>query len=105
MTRDEAEEAMQRLLVEMTGIVSVMNDLAIEHEIAKVPFMGSFIHFGTDFRGSWSSVEGADFKPAAMGPIMSDEYWQASSFACWPSAKQLEWMYGDGPRPRTDYDD
>lgn len=90
--RNEALEVIDSLLSEMRSITDVIADLAYEHGIDFVDFMGSMIKFGIT-RHSYKTGEDV-FVPAVSGPIISNEYWNSSSFECWPSEEQRRWLYG-----------
>lgn len=114
--KTEVEQKVQRLLAQMHEAISVLNDLAIEHRIECLQFMGYQLHFGVRQGHRWEDEDNVgngytsnprflEFLPAAKGPVLNDEYWSYSSFRCWPTEDQLDWLYGDGPRPKTDYDE
>jgi hypothetical protein len=105
---DEADRRMQELLSQLRAVVDVMSDLAVENGIEHVEFLGSRIHFGVRQGYAYEIREagGTDkrpYLPAARGPIIDESHWNHSSFRCWPEEKQLDWLYGDGPRPKTAY--
>lgn len=105
---------MQALLVSLKETIDVMWDVATEHGIERVEFMGNYLHFGTDFGyGNWDSfsnrfVKTEDgFEAAVGGPVLNDEYWSQSSYGCWIDDKARAWMWGPDPAKwrKTSYDE
>lgn len=93
--RSDGEKKMQALLAQVAEIMSVVNDVALEHGIDQIEFMKGYIHFAVDGEAGHS------------GPVINDEYWSASTAGCWPTQQMREFL--DGPDPKnwrsTSYDD
>lgn len=109
------QRKMQELLVHLTETIDIMNDVALENHIARVDFMGTCLVFGTDWDDdSWASDWlkkraniRTNFSPLPAGPAMTDEYWSASTFSCWPNDKQKTLVFGTDETkwPKTSYED
>lgn len=111
MSSDDPKEQMQGLLLELQELVGRMADVAERGGIERVPFLGENIHFGRTLGGHYDYrrdkwIDGRYLR-AVNGPIVSNEYWSASSFDCWPSDEQREWLFGPDVTtwPRTSYND
>lgn len=112
---EEKQRKLQELLARLNSDIEVLNDFALENGLERIEFLGSYIHFGTSFGGSYtvgpdgrmdySQRVGEVFMPAAKGPIVNENYWSTSSFDCWPEEYQMIWMFGDDPSKwrKTDY--
>lgn len=104
---EEVERKIQDLMAQMATVMSVLNDLALENHIERIPYGEGYIHFGTEFtaRNAYDRQERiAGYHAAAGGPVINEKYWSASSFDCWPDEQQKKWMFGDGPARPSHYD-
>lgn len=108
--KQEVNFRMQELLSHITHAMQELRKIAVENEVERIEFMGGYMHFGTSFDQEWSrelGYHGGTYEAAVGGPVFNNEYWSASSFECWPSREQREWMWGTDPNAwrRTGYEE
>lgn len=108
----DPKERLQLLASAAADIVAEMTRVAHENKIVSIPFLKGSLQFGVEFdypfaKAAPDSVRALNgYYPAKGGALMTDGYeWRASHFECFPGSMEREWLFGEEPWPKTDYEE